>query len=224
MGLRYFPVVCSLLPICAVHICYWLAVQAGHLESCIPYLEGCTSISKTGRSPPEAIVFKGLMIPAFLLIGVYWMLMRHWLLFQGEVFRRSANILMWLGIFSAGFLVLYGASLGYYAEEYRMSRRLGVMVGFTAMLIAQLYETGLLRQLASVDAAEIPEWVVRTKLALVGAILAIGILSVILDYTMDNYRQAPEDIIEWNFALLLFSFYLPTAWLWKGFSLSITRT
>ena len=50
MLLRLLPLVTGLLPIVAIHVSLLLAINAGAIPSCFPYLEGCASISATGHA------------------------------------------------------------------------------------------------------------------------------------------------------------------------------
>ena len=39
----------GLLPLLVVNIAYVMSAGGGHIPQCIPYLQGCTSISAAGR-------------------------------------------------------------------------------------------------------------------------------------------------------------------------------
>ena len=223
MKIDRLPIICSLLPIGTAHLCYWLAVEAGHVELCVPYWDSCTSISKTGRQLPEAIVFKMLMIPAFVCCAGYWHLMGKWLVGLDGQYRRRARIMGAIGVLAAVFLILYGAALGYRHDLYQLLRRIGVTLGFAFTLIAQLMETGMLLELIKSEGRISPAWAITTKYTLVVVMLVVGALSIFLDYTLANYRDTIEDAIEWNFTLLMFLFYLPTHWLWRNWELKLNR-
>lgn len=65
---------------------FWLGSITGfifaYLEDyiawCIPHIEGCTSISRTGRSGASFYVFKLTMIPVAVFAFVYWLDMARW--------------------------------------------------------------------------------------------------------------------------------------------------
>ena len=217
------PVLCSLVPIVTAHLCYWLAVEMGHIELCNPYWDGCSSISKTGRQPPEAILFKGLMIPAFVCCGLYWALMRNWLLNLNPQLNSRASWMLWVGIGAALALILYAAALGYHSDLYQALRRIGILGGFACSLVAQILETGMLRQIAATSTDPVLKRVANIKLGLIVFGLLLGVVSVILDATIPGYRDGPEDALEWNFTLLMFLFYLPSYWLWQNCRLELKR-
>ncbi len=70
MSLRFLPLVAGLLPIVAIHASLLLAINAGAIPACIPYLEGCASISATGRYEPAVFLFKPAMIANAVLMIV----------------------------------------------------------------------------------------------------------------------------------------------------------
>ena len=74
MSLNFLPLLTALLPALAINFCYLLAASQGHVPWCIPYLEGCTSISATGRQAPESYLFRALIIPTAVLLVFYWRL------------------------------------------------------------------------------------------------------------------------------------------------------
>ena len=51
-------------PIVVVHVCYLLSAHYGYVDKCNPYIEGCTSISATGRHGPSYFLFKAGTIGA----------------------------------------------------------------------------------------------------------------------------------------------------------------
>ena len=60
MLIRWLPLFIGLVPLIGVHTAYLIAVDYGYLQLCIPYLDGCTSISGTGRYPPASFLFKAV--------------------------------------------------------------------------------------------------------------------------------------------------------------------
>ena len=61
-----------LLPLVGVNVAYAIGSSLGDIPACIPYLEGCTSISSAGRHAPQSMVFRGMMISAgvFMLVSM----------------------------------------------------------------------------------------------------------------------------------------------------------
>ena len=67
----------------ATHLAWWLSVQAGHVPWCIPYLEGCTSISRAARHGLGNHLFRLMVLPCALLVGIHWWLAGRWLRARG---------------------------------------------------------------------------------------------------------------------------------------------
>ena len=68
MLIRWLPLFIGLVPLIGVHAAYLIAVDYGYLHLCVPYLDGCTSISATGRYPPASFLFKAVDIDG----EAYW--------------------------------------------------------------------------------------------------------------------------------------------------------
>ncbi|MCG8435077.1 MAG: Frag1/DRAM/Sfk1 family protein, partial [Gammaproteobacteria bacterium] len=175
MKLKYIALAAGLPPLISVHIAYILAVQAGHVPSCFPYIDGCTSISSTGRQPPESFVFKGTMIPSAVFIGIYWMLVYSWLRKMGDDAIVQMRAIFVLGIIAALGLIFYTVVLGHIGEIYRLQRRIGVTLYFALSYLAQLILVNRLHYLIQKQQARIPNWIYKTKLTFCVLILGIGI-------------------------------------------------
>ena len=59
--------VTAALPVLCVLLNHWLSIRGGYIPDCIPYFEGCTSISSTGRHGVSYWLFKAMMLPQALL-------------------------------------------------------------------------------------------------------------------------------------------------------------
>jgi len=210
----------GLVPILAIHCSYVIAAIYEHVPWCIPYIDSCTSISATGRKIPEYFVFKATMIPAAMLMMLFWYLCYQWLLATG--YRRSIGVqcIPIVGTTAALFLILYTTMLGASGDLYQLERRIGVIIYFTFTYLAQLlftYHLGKVhRQLHLLSS--------RTYHFLIGlntTVLSIGLLSLILGITMTNY-DAIEDAIEWNLALLIHIYFLGIYVTWRNSEFAIS--
>ena len=68
MLIRWLPLLAGLLPFLAVNLAYWIGVRNDVLPSCFPYIDGCTSISSTGRHPPGNLLFRAVHLPEGVLL------------------------------------------------------------------------------------------------------------------------------------------------------------
>ena len=197
----------GVLPVAAVLLAYTLNRLAGsELDArfvCMPYLEGCVSISRAVRSGPGLHLFRAVMLPCAMLLFLSWAMVRDWLLCIGACEQRRAAIVFWLGAVGALFLVLYVTWLGTEGEWYRWLRRYGVTVYFGGTSLAQLLLLWVL-------------WPQRNRLAdgrLRGPVVALaslvflqwllGVSSVAKRLLLDDpeLMDRIENLIEWYYGL-----------------------
>lgn len=213
--MRLFPLAyaAALLPLFAIHLCYVVAAAAGHVDWCFPYLHSCTSISATGRKPPEFFLFKALMLPAAVLIAAYWMLACEWLLQLGCTARRRRRVVWTMGAAGAVGLILYCVMLGAIGEAYQLQRRIGVTAFFGFSYLGHLLLTWLLYQIDAVCRVHARWLSVLLYLGLL--MLGVGLLSIALGAAMPQRYDRMEDAFEWIFVLLLCLYVLAVGELWR---------
>lgn len=206
---------CFLGPVLTVHVSYAISAAAGIVPACIPYLDGCTSISATGRHGAGYVLFKAGMLPSALVLILYWRLCRDWLLEAGDVDGPALRSLLWLGIAGALFLVLYTVFLGHKGELYNLLRRFGVTLNLGFTYLAQLLVVWRLRRLRDRGGRNpCPDGLLRAKTWLVSALLLLGLGSIpVSNFIAD--KDPVENAIEWTFCLLTSVFYLLTAMAWR---------
>ncbi len=226
MLLRLLPLITGFAPIFAAHVSYLIAIHAGVLPACMPYIEGCTSISATGRYPPSSFLFKSVMMPESILMAAYWLFSVAWLRSLERTAGRSANGGTMVGVFGvagAFFLIVYITFLGTEGPVYDFMRRYGVYLYFLFTVLAQLILAARVMSVAS--SLRIRSVVAITKIQLAVALIpfALGILNLVLKAVLDD-AVAPERIIEWIFALLMHSYFLLSYFSWRatGFDASFS--
>ncbi len=207
-----------LLPLLTVHVCYVLAASHGHVPWCIPYLDDCTSISATGRSMPEYLVFKLGMISAGLTKIQFWRLNRDWLDYLGDVPSATRRGLPILGLVAGLSLILYTVALGHEGAIPYLMRRLGVSLYFGLAFIAQCLLTLRLRSMQRQQTLVVSRKLLATILTILWILLVIGIGMVLLDLVTD-FKERLEDPMEWLMALLMTLNYglFWLAWRQSGF-------
>jgi hypothetical protein len=208
----------GLLPFIVVHLCYAVSVWQGHIPGCIPYLDGCTSISAAGRHGASYFLFKAGMLPAAVLLAMFWLLCREWLIGLGDRPGPELRAMVWIGLTAAVFLALYTVFLGSKGDFYNFMRRFGVTVYFSFSYLAQLLLLARLSRLTRSGLARLPAWILSGKLGIGVTLMMIGLASI----PVKNFMADPdrlENAIEWIFALLMVSYYLLTwrAWRATGF-------
>ena len=216
----------GLLPVLAGHAAYLLNIAAGDgLEPrfvCMPYLEGCVSISRASRSGPGLYLFRALMLPCTVLLWFSWQAVRAWLLERPECSPRRARTIFLLGAVGAVFLVFYVTALGTEGEWYRWMRRYGVTFYFAGTALAQLLLVAVLwphRQVMDGGRLQGP---VNALMALVSLQWVLGVLSVFkhVFFSDPELVDRYENIIEWWFALPMAIAFIAIAWLFSRSRLS----
>ena len=95
-------------------ICYLLSVQSGYLQLCIPYIDGCNSISATGRTPPASLLFRAIELPFAGLLLVLWPLTVAWLRsLTPSLGNTTARAVLICGTIGAVALIIYTMVFGY---------------------------------------------------------------------------------------------------------------
>jgi len=171
------PLAIALLFTAAAHLGLWLSVREGYIEPCLPVLDGCTSISRAGRHGLANAVFRLLVLPCALLVGLHWWLVARWL-------GPQARAVAWLGVAAALALAVYATFLGTEGETYRFLRRYGVVCFFGFGYLAQLGflraarppapRRGLLRAMVAVSALMLLLGVANVAAGAMAAGLAAG--------------------------------------------------
>jgi hypothetical protein len=213
----------SLLPLCVVNVAYLISTGGGHITRCIPYVQGCGSISAAGRYGMSYFFFKAGMIPAAVLLAAFWYFCRRWLLILGDADGRMVRAMVFTGCISAAFLILYTVFLGSEGEFYSLMRRYGVNIYFSFGYLAQLMLLGRLQILKRAGVVDLPRGILTGKLTLLIVMLLLGLASIPMsDMFTDKHR--PINIVEWNFSALMISYFFLTwrAWRMTGFCITPT--
>lgn len=215
-------IIITILPLLVTNGVYLLSAYEGLIPWCIPYIDGCTTISRAARSGDSIYIFRAMMIAYSVLLIWFWIYAQQWLdLLYGHS-TKASRIILWLGVVGALFLILYIDFLGTTGEMNRFMRRYGIMIFFTFTPLAQLLT---LKQHYKIlrptqDGRKRPDTmlttVLRYQLIVILLMLLIGIISIVLDAT-HNKTDASENIVEWNFSLLLNLYFIGMIYMWKDY-------
>lgn len=203
----------ALVPILAVTGAYIIAIALGYGEVCNPFISGCTSISRAARFGDAVFWFRGLMLPVSSFLIIYWIYQYHWLKQYGEASLHN-KIILALGIGSALALTFYANFLGSDGDVYRFMRRFGVTFYFGFAVLAQLLSIASIRKSARPISGFLSR-ILRWQFFCVIGQWLIGLASLGVTYTQPDFRVAANNILEWNFALLMTGFYIGSGLIWK---------
>lgn len=206
------PLSIALLFLGAVHLAWWLSVQTGHIPACMPYWDGCTSISRAARHGLGNSLFRLAVLPCALLHALNWWLARAWLRRPALAQDLLADTMLALGAFSALALAVYATFLGTEGEAYRFLRRYGVVVYFGFGFLAQLLFLRLAKRQEKLMVG-----LGAVMLGICAAMLALGVGNVIAGLVVTDAvsKDHWENALEWQLGLLLVAWFVLQAVLWK---------
>lgn len=211
MVIRGLPLVTGLVPLIGINLAYWIGVNADVLPSCIPYFDGCTSISATGRYPPGDRLFRAIMLPQAVLLAVTWSFAVLWLRSLSPHSKAAVPTLIF-GLIGAAALILYVSYLGTKEPFYELMRRFGIYLYFLGTAVAQMILTlGLARS----RLRQYMLWIV-----------AVPWLLGLANFAQKTLRENPdrmENIIEWIVSVFMQIWFvlLYVAWRQTKFSVSV---
>lgn len=138
--IRALPLLTGIVPLIGINLAYWIGVNADILPSCIPYIEGCTSISATGRYPPGDRLFRAVMLPQSVLLAGTWYFAALWLRSLSPRSKAATPALV-CGLVGAAALIVYVGYLGSKEPIYELMRRFGIYFYFLGTAIGQMILT-----------------------------------------------------------------------------------
>ena len=211
MLIRYLPLVVAITPIVGINIAYWIGVDHGNLPSCNPYLDGCTSISSTGRYPPGDRLFRAVMLPQAVLLALTWHFAVLWLKSMRPDLRAGTTVLT-SGLVSALALIIYVSYLASNDPFYEIMRRYGIYIYFVGTAIAQIALTASMRS--------------SRLRRLMGGILVMPFVLGLYNFIQKLVVEDPDSMenrIEWIVSLLMQLWFvgLYLAWRRSGFDVEV---
>ncbi len=209
--IRILPLIVAILPFAGITAAYSLNTDAGVLPSCIPYLEGCTSISATGRYPPGSLVFRAALLPQAGLLLVFWWLAYEWLRQTRPAsagFRRGVFL---AGLIGAIALIVYVTFLGSKIPFYEFMRRFGIYFYFGGIAVAQIMLTIALR----------PSRLRSSMLLVIAMPFVLGITNLLLKQFIAEFDRF-ENTIEWLAALLMQIWFVLFYFVWRETGVTLT--
>lgn len=200
-----------LIPIIAAHGAFLFGLWEGVARECVPYFEGCTSISRAAREGNAIFLFRGLMMPTAALLVLFWLFQSIWL---KQITQKSHPATFVLGAIGSVFMVLYVDFLGTEGETYQLLRRYGTTLYFALTILAQMFSIRSL-QLKSTELDTKIRRYLKLQFILMAVYWCLGITNVVIKATDVSWADQAENIIEWHFALYMSFYFGLTAMMWK---------
>jgi hypothetical protein len=221
--LQILPLLAGLLPLIAMFGALWIGLSQEVLPSCTPFVDGCVSISATGRKPPGSFLFRAIMLPQAALLAMVWYFDVLWLRsLNSKLHRSTSTAILVSGLIGALALALYVTFLGTREPVYEFMRRIGIYFGFLGLALAQLTAAvSLYRFCKTSERGRLPV-LANTMLGICLATFGLGIVNVILKAIFED-DAAIENRIEWIVSILMQCYFLVLflAWRHTGFTASV---
>jgi hypothetical protein len=222
MLIRWLPLIAGIVPFVGVHVCYVIAVQYGHLPACIPYIDGCTSISATGRYPPANFLFRAVELPVAAFLIVTWYFTVEWLrALQPGLGRNKAAAIQVSGMVGALALIIYTTFLGTTEPFYEFMRRFGIYFYFLGTVLAQLFVALSLRNIRNESLGHLPDLLLWLSISP----FVLGILNLVQKAVLaHDIADALENSIEWIASVLMQAYFVALYFAWRrtGFDVRVT--
>ncbi|NNF40835.1 MAG: hypothetical protein HKN64_05610 [Woeseiaceae bacterium] len=222
MFIRSLPLLAGVLPVVGVTLAYGLGVHHAVLPSCLPLLDGCTSISATGRYLPGSLLFRAVMLPQSVVLVFVWYFSARWLR-ELVPENRAAPVILIAGLVGALALVLYVSLLGTKAPLYEFMRRFGIYFYFLGTAVAQVALATSLWRYANRNVRDALRWIAAGMLLLCSLPFFLGVLNIVLKSVLAD-ADLVENRIEWTAALLMQAYFvlLHRAWVESRFEVAVT--
>ena len=221
---RLLPLLAGLMPFTAMCGAFLIGVAYDALPTCNPFLDGCVSISATGRKPPGSFLFRAIMLPYSLVLVFLWYYAVLWLRSLDSNLRKSGtSAILISGVIGALALITYVTFLGTKEPIYEFMRRTGIYFGFVGTGLAQLFLSLTLLRLAK----RVPRFELlgkaRVLLGLSCGLFGLGVLNSVLKAILAD-PDAVENQIEWIAALGMQVHFVLLYRVWRatGFAASVS--
>jgi len=224
MLIRWLPLLAGLLPFLAVNLAYWMGVSNDVLPSCFPYIDGCTSISSTGRHPPGSLLFRAAHLPQGVLLLFLWYFSVQWLRALRPGVRRSTELVVLIsGTIGGLALIVYTTYLGTTESFYEFMRRFGIYCYFLGTVLAQLFlALSFLRHAKSRRSPALVN-MARAMLWLCLMPFVLGILNLTFKALLAD-ADAVQNRVEWIAAVSMHAYFVVLYYAWRETKIAFAVT
>ena len=209
LGLAALPYWAAVVPLATITTTYIVAASVEHVAACVPYLTGCTSVSSTGRMAPESLVFRAGLLPAAVILILFWHRCAMFLELHGDRAGRVTGLKI-LGVILGLSLMLYALTLGFEDGIYPRLRRIG-MSGFAiGTFLAELVFIVGYRPRRRDDTMAHWRWLVLLCVALP----VFDVISEIVKWAAVD-GNSPDHVATWNAFVVASAYYLVAGSIWR---------
>ena len=217
MFVRLLPLIAGLAPIVGANIALVIGIAYGTIPACFPYVDGCVSISATGRQPPGSFLFRAVHLPYATVLAGTWYFAWAWLKSVSPDRHTKKRVAMLiLGLTASFALIVYVTFLGTKEPVYEFMRRGGIYFYFAGATFAQLAFTAAFLAETRAAADRILERYANMMLWLCLSPFALGLVNLAQKAVLTKAVSDPaENSIEWIAAFLMQAWYVVLFLLWR---------
>ena len=205
-----------IIPLATVLICLGVVIAFNIYEPCNPFINGCYTISRIGRSHPGVLIFKPMMLVTAILIIAYSF--EHIRIFKKFLISKIyLNLILLFSLVSTACLLIYILFLGIEGSEiWRFMRRGGIFIYITSLVFAQFFIALSYKRLKDDYQVIVSSKAIKVTFYHSCMIVIFGF---VLFFFTNRYFQLTtwntRIIIEWNYFLFMNLFFLNTYFIWK---------
>ncbi|MFU8833145.1 MAG: hypothetical protein ACNA7J_13470 [Wenzhouxiangella sp.] len=220
MRAAWVPWIVVILAVVGAGLSLLISQSLGLVPQCNVFLEGCTSISGTGRQEPASFVYRATIIPAIVLLSVTWWLTAAWLGRLGAANRRWRMALVVFGGLSPVLAVIYVVILGASGVWIDAGRQWISASYFTMALVAKLFVGTILLRQARTGNPLVPNGLGLAMFAIPVALLLVMVTSVMLELVMADASVA-HNLLQWPATMAFAGWYFLLGLSWKVTGLEV---
>ncbi len=210
MNIKKLSLIIFLLPTFTVIVSYLLSLSFEYVPFCIPNIDGCTSISRTGRYYPVNVFFKLSLFLSGFLVFFYWY--KNFIFFKKYKFVLM-NYAFILSIISIIFLFLYLIFLGE-SSYYKFFRKVGIFIYILFSIISELFLSIIYYKTIKINRF-LNTFFIKFKLNLSIILIVLAIILFPLMVMKINNISELRNMISWNYFLLIQVNFLITFLIWN---------
>lgn len=217
MFVRLLPLIAGLAPIIGANLALAIGVAYETIPACFPYVDGCVSISATGRQPPGSFVFRAVHLPFATVLAGTWYFAWAWLKsVSPDRHRKKRVATLVCGLIASFALIVYVTFLGTKEPVYEFMRRGGIYFYFAGVVFAQIGFTAAFWAEAHASADVVLRRYANIMLGLCLSPFALGLTNLLQKEVLTKAVSDPiENSIEWIAALLMQAWYIVLFGLWR---------
>lgn len=205
-----------IIPSVTIFLCLGMATYLNILEICNPFISGCYSVSRVGRSYPAILIFKPMMVITIVLMIVYFF--EHYRIFKKFLINKIyLNLILLSGLISSFALFIYIIFLGIEGSEiWRFMRKGGIFIYIISLIISQFLIVLSYLKIKNDYKVIISSKIININFYFIFLLIIFGIILILLiDIFSLTTPWYIKNIIQWNYFLLMNLFFLNTYFVWK---------